>query len=100
VSFSDPGKEKQEGFSSQFSGHASDHDYDSRDVEFAAAVAAAAFAIHSLEEAELEIQRKMREAFETSRTKIKSRKDETTTGFQSSRRFSNMEMKDAGKFLL
>jgi len=80
VSFSDPGKEKQEGFSSQFSGHASDHEYDSRDAEFAAAVAAA--------------------AFETSRTKIKSRKDETTTGFQSSRRFSNMEMKDAGKFLL
>lgn len=87
--FSDPGKEKQEEFKSKFSGH----DYDSRDIEFAAAATAAAFAIHSLEEAELEIKRKMREDFETSRTKSKSRKDDTTT-----RRFSNKEMKDYCKF--
>jgi hypothetical protein len=83
VRFSDPGQE--------FKSHVGDDDYDSRDIEFAAAVAAAAFAIHSLEEAEMELQRKMREDFVNSRTK---------TGRQRSRRFSNKEMMGAGKFLL
>lgn len=81
--FSDPGKE--------FKSHVGDDDYDSRDIEFEAAVAAAAFAIHSLEEAEMELQRKMRDDFVTSRTK---------TGLQRSSRFSNKEMMGAGKFLL
>ncbi|XP_040986045.1 uncharacterized protein LOC121234237 [Juglans microcarpa x Juglans regia] len=56
-------------FKSHFSGHVNE-DYDSRDIEFAAAVGAAAVAIHSLEEAELAVQMKMREDLEPSRTKL------------------------------
>lgn len=75
-------------------------DYDSRDIEIATAATAVAFAIHSLEEAELVIQNKRREDLETSRTKIKSRKDDSSMGLPSADRatttFSNTEMKSAG----
>lgn len=77
-------------------------DYDSEDIGFKTAVAAAAFAIHSLEEAELAIQKKMREELETSGTMIKSRKDDSTADLPSSgratRRFSNMGLENAGIF--
>lgn len=72
-------------------------DNDSGDTEFAAAVAAAAFAINSLEEAELEIQKKRRDDLETSRNKIKSRKDDSSSAGRATRIFSNTEMKSAGK---
>ncbi|KAF3966616.1 hypothetical protein CMV_009301 [Castanea mollissima] len=71
-------------------------DNDSGDTEFAAAVAAVAFAIHSLEEDELEIQKKRREDLETSRNKIKSRKDDSSSAGRATRIFSNTEMKSAG----
>ncbi|KAM3703521.1 hypothetical protein ACJW31_04G102600 [Castanea mollissima] len=70
-------------------------DNDSGDTEFAAAVAAVAFAIHSLEEDELEIQKKRREDLETSRNKIKSRKDDSSSAGRATRIFSNTEMKSA-----
>ena len=77
-------------------------DYDSGDIEIATAATAVAFAIHSLEEAELVIQNKRREDLETSRTKIKSRKDDSSMGLPSAggatTTFSNTEMKSAGKF--
>ncbi|KAI9174885.1 hypothetical protein LWI28_024145 [Acer negundo] len=56
-------------------------DYNARDAEFAAAVAAAAFAVYSIE---AEYQRKKREDLEMSRTKLKSRKQDTKTGLQQS----------------
>ncbi|KAK1554823.1 hypothetical protein Q3G72_017865 [Acer saccharum] len=55
-----------------------------QDAEFAAAVAAAAFAVYSIEEAEAENRRKKREDLEMSRTKLKSRKQDTRTGLQQS----------------
>lgn len=67
--------------------------YDSRDIEFAAAVGAATFAIHSLEEAELAIQMKMREDLEPSRTKLTI--GQPNSG-RATRSFSNMQ--NAGKF--
>ena len=78
-----------------FSGQMS-RDYEEGDSDFATAVAAAAFAVHSLEHAE--IMRK--EALEASRTKAKSRKGEITVDGPSSskptRLFSNKEAKRAG----
>ncbi|KAK0586115.1 hypothetical protein LWI29_001175 [Acer saccharum] len=69
-----------------------------QDAEFAAAVAAAAFAVYSIEEAEAENRRKKREDLEMSRTKLKSRKQDTRTGLQQSsgrvsRQFSSKELK-------
>lgn len=49
-----------------------DHDY-SFPSEYAAAVAASAFAVHNLEEAQAENRRKAREDFEASREKMKSK---------------------------
>ncbi|KAL0535667.1 hypothetical protein IC582_030008 [Cucumis melo] len=52
-------------------------DYDSKNIEFATAVASAAFAIRSKEETDLQYQKKKRESMEASITKVKSRKDDT-----------------------
>lgn len=54
-------------------------DYDSDDEEFAAAVAAAAFAIYSLEEPELE--KGTREPLESSKSRLKSKKEDPTGFF-------------------
>ena len=89
-------KAEQGLYQRRLSGQVSE-DNDSGDIEFAAAVAAAAFAIHSLEEAELEIQKKRREDLETSQNKIKSRKDDSSSAGRATRIFSNTEMKSAGK---
>lgn len=43
-------------------------DYDSQESEFATAVAAAAFAIHSMEQAELQYQKERRKSLEITRT--------------------------------
>ena len=74
-------------------------DYDSRDIEFATAVASAAFAIRSHEEAELQYQIKKKESQETPMTKVKSRKDEMATLASSiTRRLSNKETNNPGNF--
>ncbi|KAK2656272.1 hypothetical protein Ddye_009324 [Dipteronia dyeriana] len=72
-------------------------DYNARDAEFAAAVAAAAFTVYSIEEAEAECRRKKREGVDKSGTKLKSRKQDTRTGLQQSsgrgsRQFSSEEL--------
>ncbi|XP_022949514.1 uncharacterized protein LOC111452841 [Cucurbita moschata] len=73
-------------------------DYDSRDIEFATAVASAAFAIRSHEEAELQYQIKKKESQETPMTKVKSRKDETAALASSiTRRLSNKETSNPGQ---
>ncbi|GMN54236.1 hypothetical protein TIFTF001_023374 [Ficus carica] len=76
-------------------------DYDTRESEFAAAVAAAAYAVQSLEQAELQYQRKKQEAVQNSRSKAKSRKDEIMAEAPSSSRatrlFSNKEAEIAGE---
>ncbi|KAJ7956439.1 Remorin family protein [Quillaja saponaria] len=54
-------------------------DHATGDEDYATAVAAAAFAVHSLEEAELRNMRKMGEGPKSSRTKSMSTKDENTT---------------------
>lgn len=74
-------------------------DYDSRDIEFATAVASAAFAIRSQEETDLQYQKKKRESLETPMKKVKSRKDETAAFPPSvTRRLSNKETTNPGKF--
>lgn len=68
--------------------------YDPRKSEFAAAVAAAAFSIYSVEEAEARYRRKMREELE--RTQVKSVKDQDSI----TRRFSGRDLKIGGKLSL
>lgn len=73
-------------------------DYDSRDIEFATAVASVAFAIRSQEETDLQYQKKKRENLETSITKVKSRKDDTAALAPSiTRRLSNKETTNPGQ---
>lgn len=52
-------------------------DYDFQDGEFAIAVAAATFVIHSLEEAAADYRRKLREDFVKSKEKIKTTKQDS-----------------------
>ncbi|GAV68279.1 Remorin_C domain-containing protein [Cephalotus follicularis] len=93
------GKKLQDWFQRQFARQMS-QDYDSQDKEFAVGVAAAAFSISTLEEAEAQQRMKKREEFEKSRTKIKSEKEDTT-GMQSSGRvtrpFSGKDKKSSGE---
>ncbi|KAG2679355.1 hypothetical protein I3760_11G047800 [Carya illinoinensis] len=74
-------------FKTHFLGHVNE-DYDSRDIEFAAAVGAAALAIDSLEEAELATQMKMREDLEPSRTMLTIGQPNSGRAIRS---FSNMQ---------
>lgn len=67
-------------------------DLDSTDIEFATAVASAAFAIRSQEETDTQYQKKKKESLQTLMTKVNSRKDETTAFPPSiTRRLSNKE---------
>ncbi|XP_057948756.1 remorin-like [Malania oleifera] len=67
-------------------------DDDSKEIEYATAVAAAAFAINSLEESGIPIQKKTSEVPETSKAKVKSKKEDTAIAIPEpgkvSRRFS------------
>ena len=56
-------------------------DYYADDKEYAIAVAAAAFAIHSLEEPSLQYQKRTRDGLESSMSRLKSRKEDTTGFF-------------------
>lgn len=84
----------QNWFTRQFSGQMSG-DYDNGDGEYASAVAAAAFAICSLEETEIGKRTKIREDFASSRNKIKSKtvdiKTGPTTAGKVTRQSSNVE---------
>lgn len=71
------------------------HYSDAQDVEFATAVAAAAFAIHSNEEARLQYQKGMRETLQISRTKTLQEAMRPSSG-EVTRRLSNKEAKNAG----
>ena len=76
-------------------------DYELEDDDhFATAIAAASFAIHSLEEEELQYQKRIREGLGTSRTNTKtSRKDDVKSSGVVTRRLSNKEAKSrAGNF--
>lgn len=69
------------------------------DSEFAAAVAAAAFAIYTLEEAEEEYRRKIRKEFEKSKTEVRTRKEDRSAGsVRVTRSSSTKEVKDAGNY--
>ncbi|RVW31719.1 hypothetical protein CK203_095298 [Vitis vinifera] len=74
------GDKVQNWFWRQFSPQMS-KDYDSDDEEFATAVAAAAFAIYTLEEPNLQYQKRTRDGLETSMSRLKSRKEDTTGFF-------------------
>ncbi|KAF3437583.1 hypothetical protein FNV43_RR20339 [Rhamnella rubrinervis] len=82
-------KQKRERFSSP------GRDYKLEDDDhFATAIAAASFAIHSLEEAELQYQKRLGENLRTSRTNTKtSRKDDMQSSGAATRRLSNKEAK-------
>ncbi|KAK9926069.1 hypothetical protein M0R45_023322 [Rubus argutus] len=73
-------------------------DYDSQDSEFATAVAAAVFAIHTIEEAELQYEKERRKSLEISRT---NSMQDIMTGRPSSggvtRRLSNKGANYAGE---
>ncbi|PSR96622.1 Splicing regulatory glutamine/lysine-rich protein like [Actinidia chinensis var. chinensis] len=69
-------------------------DYDSYESEFATAVAAAAFAIHSVEQESLEYQKKMKAKVEIQRKKEDSFRTPPESGHLS-RRSSGKEAKDA-----
>lgn len=76
-------------------------DYDARDSEFATAVAAAAFAVYSIDQVELQYQKRKKESLENSWTREnKSRKGEITVEMPSpnmaTRLYSNTEAKSAG----
>lgn len=73
-------------------------DYDFQDGEFAVAVAAATFVIHSLEEAEADYRRKLREDFGKSQEKIKTTKRDSGAGSVRgvTRHFSSREVIVAG----
>lgn len=73
-------------------------DYDFQDGEFATAVAAAAFVIHSLEEAEADHRRKLRGDFGKSKEKIKTTKQDSSAGsVRVTRHFSSREVTVAGE---
>ncbi|KAJ6293719.1 hypothetical protein OIU76_021892 [Salix suchowensis] len=74
-------------------------DYDFQDGEFAVAVAAATFVIHSLEEAEADYRRKLREDFGKSQEKIKTTKRDSGAGSVRgvTRHFSSREVIVAGE---
>ncbi|OVA00745.1 Remorin [Macleaya cordata] len=88
--------ERKNWFQRQFSGQMNE-DKDSSDIEFATMIAAAAFAINSLEEAGPQEQKKMGEGLENPLTS-KSRKEESsivqTDPGRVSRRFSGKEIKE------
>lgn len=65
------------------------HDNDPQQSEYAAAVAAAAFSIYLAEEAEAQNRRNMRKELEVSRTKLKSRKEDSITRQPSSKDYKN-----------
>lgn len=72
-------------------------DYDFQDGEFATAVAAAAFVIHSHEEAEADYRRKLRGDFGKSKEKIKTTKqDSSASSVRVKRHFSSREVIVAG----
>ncbi|KAI9381073.1 hypothetical protein POPTR_015G049700v4 [Populus trichocarpa] len=73
-------------------------DYDFQDGEFATAVAAAAFVIHSHEEAEADYRRKLRGDFGKSKEKIKTTKQDSSAGsVRVKRHFSSREVVVAGE---
>ncbi|KAF8389751.1 hypothetical protein HHK36_024270 [Tetracentron sinense] len=95
-------KKAQNRFLRMFSGLMS-RDYDSSDgSEFATLIAAAAFAINSLEEADSQNQKNMSEDLVTSLTKVKSRKEDSITRLPDtgrvSRRFSGKDEKDEKQY--
>lgn len=65
------------------------HHNDPQESEYAAAVAAAAFSIYLAEEAEAQNRRNMRKELEVSRTKLKSRKEDSITRQTSSKDHKN-----------
>ncbi|GAB4845419.1 hypothetical protein Ancab_038826 [Ancistrocladus abbreviatus] len=75
-------------------------DYDAGDSEFAAAIAAAAYAIHSLEETRAEYQKKMMESFQTPPNRTRSGREDNITAAPDlgrlSRRISGNETRDPG----
>lgn len=74
------------------------HYSDAQDVEFSTAVAAAAFAIHSNEEARLQYQKGMRESLQISRTKtLQDAMAGRPSSGELNRRLSNKEAKNAGE---
>ncbi|XP_043703923.1 remorin 4.1-like [Telopea speciosissima] len=80
-SFKGDEKKQQNWFQKQFSRQSS-RDYDPSDGgEYATAIAAAAFAINSLEEAELVDKKKIREGSEKFPTKTNSKKEESSKKF-------------------
>ncbi|XP_048330021.1 remorin isoform X2 [Ziziphus jujuba] len=76
----------------KYYGHGGDKQEDS-DEHFATAIAAAAFAVHSLEEAELQYQKTIKEGLGVSRTSTKTRKDGMPSSGMVTRRLSNKEAK-------
>lgn len=76
------------------------HDYDfSYEIEFATAIAAAAFAIHSVEEADSESKNKLRDGTRASMSRVKTRKDDPSRPPES-RQISSKEAEGAGKIYL
>lgn len=67
-------------------------DYDPQESQYAAAVAAAAFSIYSVEEAEAQNRRNMRKEIEMSRAKLKSIKEDSISR-QPSIRLTKIEEK-------
>ncbi|KAJ4975750.1 hypothetical protein NE237_000856 [Protea cynaroides] len=96
-------REKQQNwFRRQFSGQMR-RDYDSSDDgQYATVIAAAAYAINSLEEAKLADKKKIREGSENFLTKAKGKKEEAAFGQRDtgriSRRFTRKESKEDKKY--
>ncbi|KAJ0049422.1 hypothetical protein Pint_16188 [Pistacia integerrima] len=91
------GNKVQDWLQKQFPGPIKD-DYDPKQSELAVAVAAAAYSICTLEEAETRHRRKVREELELSRTKSKSVKEDTITRLPSSDRLTRgLSSKDQRK---
>lgn len=82
------GDKVQNWFQRQFPDEMS-HDNDPQESEYAVAVAAAAFSICLAEEAEAQNRRNMRKELEVSRTKLKSRKEDSITRQPSSKDHKN-----------
>ncbi|XP_058194335.1 remorin isoform X1 [Rhododendron vialii] len=73
------------------------HDYDfSYEIEFSTAIAAAAFVIHSVEEADLESENKLRDGTRASMGRVKTRKDDPSMPPES-RQISSKEAEGAGE---
>ncbi|KAJ4831251.1 hypothetical protein Tsubulata_014567 [Turnera subulata] len=73
-------------------------DYVPQESEYAAAVAAAAFAVNSIEEAELDRRRKMKEDFERAKSRMNTMNESATSGsVRVTRSFTGKEVKDAGE---